>query len=92
MHNSISGSDNTVCLDIDWVIGGCMSVDPHHAAEPFRVDCSDAAVHDRQRAIQILTDLDPPVSVDQCASGLGYTYSQRRFVVCVEAVSNAPGT
>ncbi|TDL01627.1 hypothetical protein EI067_00860 [Mycobacterium paragordonae] len=89
-HNSISGSDNTVCLDIDWVVGGCMSVDPHHIADPFRVDCNDASVPNRQRATQVLKDLDPPVSVDQCASGLGYTYSQRRFAVCVEDISSAP--
>ena len=48
------GSDNTVCLDIDWVIGGCMSVDPHHTADPFRVDCNDTSVPHRQRATQIL--------------------------------------
>lgn len=86
-HNAISGTDNTLCLDIDWVIGGCMSVDPHHVADPFRVDCNDGAAPHRQRATQILTDLDPPVSVDQCASGLGYTYAQRRFAVCVENVT-----
>lgn len=89
MHNSISGADTTVCLDIDWVVGGCMSVDPHHTANPFRVDCNDTSVPNRQRATQVLTDLDPPVGVDQCASGLGYTYSQRRFAVCVEDVSSA---
>lgn len=88
-HNSISGAKNTVCLDIDWVIGGCMSVDPQHTVDPFRVDCNDAAVPNRQRATQILKDLDPPVSADQCASGLGYTYPQRRFVVCVEDISSA---
>ncbi|GAB7144579.1 LppU family putative lipoprotein [Mycobacterium riyadhense] len=87
MHNAVSGVNNTVCLDIDWVIGGCMSVDPHHTTDPFRVDCNDGSVPHRQRATQILTDLDPPVTVDQCASGLGYTYTQRRFVVCVENVS-----
>lgn len=89
-HNAISGSDNTVCLDVDWVIGGCMSVDPHHIADPYRVDCNDASVPNRQRATQILKDLDTPVSVDQCASGLGYTYAQRRFAVCVEDISGAP--
>lgn len=89
-HNSITGLNNTVCLDIDWVIGGCMSVDPHHTADPVRVDCNDTAVPNRQRATQILTGLEPPVTVDQCTSGLGYTYSQRRFAVCVEDISSAP--
>jgi len=91
VDSSYSLHDNTVCLDIDWVIGGCMSVDPRHVKDPFRVDCNDASVPHRQRATQILTDLDPPVSVDQCASGLGYTYAQRRFAVCVEDVGGKPG-
>lgn len=89
MHNSISGSNNTVCLDIDWVIGGCMSVDPRHTADPIRVDCNDVSAPHRQRATQILQDLDPPVTVYQCASGLGYTYAQRRFAVCVEDMGSA---
>jgi hypothetical protein len=88
----VDSSYSTLCLDIDWVIGGCMSVDPHHSIDPFRVDCNDASVPHRQRATQILKDLDPPVSVDQCASGLGYAYTQRRFAVCVEDVSSAPRT
>ncbi len=71
----------TVCMDIDWVLGGCMSVDPDHRTHPVRVDCADRAVPFRQRATQILTDV---ARVDQCASGLGYAYTQRQFTVCVE--------
>ncbi|QUR67015.1 LppU family putative lipoprotein [Mycobacterium spongiae] len=88
MRNSFNGANNTVCLDVDWVIGGCMSVDPSHDADPVRVDCDDASVPHRQRATQILRDLHAPVSVDQCASGMGYTYPQQRFVVCVEDVTS----
>ncbi|WP_370653164.1 hypothetical protein [Mycobacterium sp. 20KCMC460] len=91
-HNALSGSDSTLCLDVDWVIGGCMSVDPHHTVDPVRVDCGDSAAPHRQRATEILTDLDPPVGVDQCGSGLGYTYAQRRFAVCVENVNAGPRT
>ncbi len=58
-HNALSGSDSTLCLDVDWVIGGCMSVDPHHTVDPVRVDCGDSAAPHRQRATEILTDLDP---------------------------------
>ncbi|GFG64274.1 hypothetical protein MKUB_17640 [Mycobacterium kubicae] len=91
-HNAMNGSTSTLCLDIDWVLGGCMSVDPQHRSDPVRVDCNDASVPHRQRATQILKDLDPPVGVDQCASGVGYAYSQRRFAVCVEdVVSGARG-
>ncbi|MGV0494864.1 hypothetical protein B1987_24770 [Mycobacterium kansasii] len=92
MHNSLSGEDSTLCLDIDWVVGGCMSVDPAHKTDPFRVDCNDTSAPHRQRATQILRDLDPPVTADQCVSGVGYTYTQRRFAVCVEDVSNGPRT
>ena len=92
MHNSVSGADTTLCLDIDWVIGGCMSVDPQHTTDPVRVDCGDSTAPHRQRATQILRDLDPPAGVDQCASGLGYTYAQRRFAVCVENVTAAAPT
>lgn len=60
MRNAFNGSTNTICLDIDWVIGGCMSVDPTHNTDPFRVDCDDASVPHRQRATQILKDLDSP--------------------------------
>lgn len=86
----IDGAGKTLCLDIDWVVGGCMSIDPGHVLDPVRVDCNDMSVANRQRATQILKDLDGPVSVDQCATGLGYAYPQRRFAVCVEDLSRAP--
>lgn len=63
---------------------------PYPQTDPFRVDCDDASVPHRQRATQILKDLDSPVSVDQCASGVGYVYTQRRFAVCVEDVTGGP--
>lgn len=84
MRNAFSRSSNTVCLDIDWVIGGCMSVDPEHNTDPVRVDCNDTAMPHRQRATQILNDV---ANADECTSGLGYPYDQRRFTVCVEHVS-----
>lgn len=84
MRNAFSRSGATACLDIDWVVGGCMSVDPERNTDPVRAACDDTAVPHRQRATQILTDV---ANVDQCASGLGYPYHQRRFTVCVEDVS-----
>jgi hypothetical protein len=87
MHHAFSHASNTACLDVDWVVGGCMSVDPHHVTDPFRVDCNDKSVPHRQRATQILTGLKDPVSVDQCISGVGYAYAQRGFAVCVEDVA-----
>ncbi|KZS79299.1 hypothetical protein A4G29_22150 [Mycobacterium kansasii] len=92
VHNSVTGENSTLCLDVDWVVGGCMSVDPAHKTDPFRVDCNDASAPHRQRATQILENLEPPVTADQCASGVGYTYTQRRFAVCVEDVTNGART
>ncbi|CAM4268370.1 hypothetical protein MB901379_01743 [Mycobacterium basiliense] len=90
MRNGLNRAEGTFCLDIDWVVGGCMSIDPDHKTDPVRVDCNDASAPHRQRVTQILKDLDPPVSVDQCASGVGYAYTQRRFAVCVEDVGSGP--
>ena len=87
MRNTFSDSSNTACLDIDWVVGGCMSVDPANNTDPVRVDCNDKSAPHRQRATQILRDLTEPVSVDQCASGVGYAYAERRFAVCVENIA-----
>ncbi len=84
MHTAFGTSNSTACLDIDWVIGGCMSVDPEHGTDPVRVDCNDRGAAHRQRATQILHDV---ANADQCASGLGYAYDERRFTVCVEDVT-----
>lgn len=84
MRSSFSGTGSTICMDTDWVVGGCMSIDPDNDRDPIRVDCDDASVPNRQRATQVLVDV---ANVDQCASGVGYAYDQRQFTVCVEDVS-----
>jgi hypothetical protein len=81
---TFSPESTTVCMDIDWVVGSCMSVDPENDADPHQVDCEDASAPNRQRATQILTGA---ANVDQCASGLGYAYDERQFTVCVENVA-----
>ncbi|WP_319445383.1 MULTISPECIES: hypothetical protein [unclassified Mycobacterium] len=81
---SFGGSGTTVCMDVDWVIGGCMSVDPDNGRDPVRVDCADTSASNRQRATQILHNVANP---DLCASGIGYPYDERQFTVCVDAVS-----
>jgi hypothetical protein len=82
-HSTFSDESTTVCMDIDWVVGGCMSIDPDNDRDPVRADCNDSSVPDRQRATQILQDVS---STDQCASGTGYPYDERQFTVCVEDV------
>jgi hypothetical protein len=84
MRSSFSGSGSTVCMDIDWVVGGCMSIDPENDRDPVRVDCNDSSTQNRQRATQIMQNV---ANVDQCATGLGYAYDERQFTVCVEDVS-----
>jgi hypothetical protein len=84
MRSAFSDTSNTVCMDIDWVVGGCMSIDPENDKDPVRVECYDGSVPNRQRATQILKSV---ASVDQCASGVGYPYDERNFTVCVEDVS-----
>jgi hypothetical protein len=81
---SFGNSGTTVCMDVDWVIGGCMSVDPNNGRDPVRVDCADTSASNRQRATQILHNVANP---DLCASGIGYPYDERQFTVCVDAVS-----
>lgn len=83
-RSSFSGSGSTLCMDIDWVVGGCLSIDPENDRDPVRVDCNDASTFNRQRATQLLVDV---ANVDQCASGVGYAYDERQFTVCVEDVS-----
>jgi hypothetical protein len=84
MRSSFSGSGSTICMDVDWVVGGCMSIDPENGRDPVRVDCNDRAVPNRQRATQIMREV---ANVDQCATGIGYAYDVRQFTVCVEDVS-----
>jgi hypothetical protein len=84
MRSAFRDSGQTVCMDIDWVVGDCMSIDPENSRDPLRVDCYDGTMPHRQRATQILDDV---ASVDQCTTGVGYAYDERRFTVCVEDVS-----
>lgn len=80
---SMTSGDTTtsVCMDVDWVVGTCMSVDPEGDTDPVRADCYDSAVPDRQRASRILTGV---ADANRCTSGVGYTYPDRNFTVCVD--------
>ncbi|MGW4479179.1 LppU family putative lipoprotein [Rhodococcus triatomae] len=71
-----------LCLDIDWVIGGCMSVPDGGDDEPQRVDCADTHVPGVERAVDLI---EGATDVEQCTEG-GFVYSEREFVVCTEQV------
>lgn len=65
--------EETLCLDIDWVVGSCMSLDGDH---PTRVACAPGAV-------RVLSVLRNTVSVETCPSAdRGFVYDERKFVVC----------
>lgn len=68
-----------LCLDIDWVMNGCMDVG---GDDPQRVECTEPGTD-----VVRVTDIQEGVSdAGACDSGLGFEYSERNFVVCVEEV------
>lgn len=70
-----------LCLDIDWVIGGCMDVGSGSTG-PERIDCTETTAVDGVKVVAIEENAD---DVNACGAGSsGYVYSERRFVVCVE--------
>lgn len=71
-----------LCLDVDWVMGGCMSL-PDGEDEPQRVDCDDRTAPNVERAIEVLEGV---TDVEQCTEG-GFIYDERLFTVCTETVS-----
>lgn len=72
------GSSDTLCLDIDWVVGDCMDLSTG-VAKP--VDC--AVTPGRVRVVEIKGDT---ADVNTCSVGdRGFVYGQRRFVVCVSS-------
>jgi hypothetical protein len=70
-----------LCLDIDWVVGGCMDVGGGSTG-PERIDCTATSAADGVKVVAIEENVE---DVSACGSGSsGYVYSERRFVVCVE--------
>ena len=84
MRSAFADAATTVCMDVDWVVGSCMSIDPDNDTDPVRVDCADSSAPHRQRPTEILQGV---ANVEQCSSGVGYAYDERDFTVCVEDVA-----
>lgn len=85
-YETVDGVEQgALCLDIDWVVGGCMTVPLDQPAH--RVECDDPDATFVSRATRILEDTD---SVDACGGSGGYAYSVRKFVVCVEEMFISP--
>jgi hypothetical protein len=66
-----------LCLDIDWVVGGCMDVG---GEDPKRIDCTERGTQ-RVKVTNIQQGAD---DAGACTSGTGFTYPSRHFVVCVQ--------
>ncbi|WP_280497737.1 LppU family putative lipoprotein [Nocardia asiatica] len=67
------------CLDIDWVVGGCMDTG---GEDPKRIDCTERGI-EGVKVVKIQQNAD---DVNVCASGVGFVYEKRRFVVCVQTL------
>ncbi|MFC8042886.1 hypothetical protein [Nocardia sp. NPDC057353] len=75
---TVDGAEvGALCLDVDWVFGGCLDVG---GDDPQRIDCGAPAVE----GIRVLNRVDGTDDVAACASGVGYRYTERHFVICVE--------
>ncbi|MEV6274819.1 hypothetical protein [Nocardia sp. NPDC051832] len=66
-----------LCLDIDWVVGDCMDVG---GEDPKRVDCTDTTAAEGVKVVSIKQNT---TEVAACGTGSGFTYKERKFVVCV---------
>lgn len=71
------------CLDVDWVIDGCMSVPSTGMDEPARVDCADPSATSVEKVTEIKTGTADP---NDCPEG-GFAYEARQFVVCTTTMS-----
>ncbi|MGV8874220.1 MAG: LppU family putative lipoprotein [Rhodococcus sp. (in: high G+C Gram-positive bacteria)] len=72
-----------LCLDVDWVVDGCMSVPTGGMDEPARVDCNDPSATDVEQVTEIKTGTADP---NECPEG-GFAYEARQFVVCAATIS-----
>ena len=66
-----------LCLDVDWVVGGCMDLS---GDDPQRIDCT-ASTTDGVKVVEIQQN---KTDVNDCPSSGGFVYDVRRFVVCTE--------
>lgn len=81
-YETLNGVETgALCLDVDWVIGGCMDVS---GDDPKRIDCGQSATE----AVKIVSIVENADSVDSCpaAADTGFEYPNRHFVVCAQGM------
>ncbi|MET4047069.1 hypothetical protein BJD99_03325 [Rhodococcus sp. 1163] len=68
-----------LCLDVDWVVGGCMEVS---GDDPVRADCATPGAE----TVRVVEILPGTTEVNDCSDPAtsGYAYDERNFIVCVE--------
>ncbi len=74
-----------LCLDLDWVMGGCMTLPDDKEVEPTRVECDDPVASGIERAVETIEGV---ADIEQCSEG-GFLYDERMFTVCTETVRPA---
>ncbi|MFF0541396.1 LppU family putative lipoprotein [Nocardia thailandica] len=81
-YETLNGIETgALCLDVDWVVGGCMDVG---GEDPKRIDCGQAA----SEAVKIVSVVENADSVDSCPAeaDTGFEYPNRHFVVCAKGM------
>ena len=78
-NGTLQGADHAaLCLDIDWVVGGCADLVP---GNPKHIDCDTPGASNGVRVVEIRQGT---TNVYDCGTGndRGIVYQQRQFVVC----------
>ncbi|MEV6138569.1 hypothetical protein AB0L63_21420 [Nocardia sp. NPDC051990] len=66
-----------ICLDIDWVVGGCMDIG---GEDPKRIDCTERV----SQGVKVTNIQQNADDASVCGSSSGFEYPTRHFVVCVQ--------
>ncbi|WP_228815147.1 LppU/SCO3897 family protein [Nocardia cyriacigeorgica] len=70
---SHSVDKTTLCLDIDWTVGSCMTLKP----SPTRIPCTSPD------GVKVVAVQQNTTNVDTCPDAdRGFVYSERKFVIC----------
>ncbi|MBB5913857.1 hypothetical protein BJY24_002724 [Nocardia transvalensis] len=74
------GHPSSLCLDVNWVVGGCMDMTTD---APKPMECGSRV----PKGVRVVEIKQGTSNVNDCASGdRGFVYNQRRFVVCVASL------
>lgn len=80
-YETLRGNEQgAVCLDVDWIVGGCMDLGSGED-EPARIECGSSG-SDVVKVVEIVQD---STSIEDCGSEAesGFEHAERKFTVCV---------